>query len=159
MPTKKILPLTATFFFAGFILAYVLFSSFPDYVLPASAGEYTLVASQPNEAFVTRLLFSLFLGLAFVSVPVASWYAGRYSHHATSAIMTAIYFAVMIGSIVLLVFYYKSHFAEMFSALGIQSTIPIPLDTIPYYRIPLLATLVTCFAGFLHRFLSSRKNY
>jgi MFS family permease len=159
MPTKKILPLTATFFFVGFILAYVLFSSFPGYVLPASEGEYTLVTRQPNEAFLTRLLFSLFLGLAFVSAPVASWCAGRYSHQATLAIAVAIYFAVMIGSIVLLVFYYKSHFAEMFSALGIHSTIPIPLDTIPYYRIPLLATLVTCFAGLLHRILRRRKNY
>ncbi len=159
MPTKRILPLTAAFFFAGAILAYVLFSSFPDYVLPTSAGEYTLVTRQPNEAFLTRLLFSLLLGLAFASAPAASWYTGRYSNQTTFTVTTAIYFAVMIGSIALLILYYKSHFAEMFSALGIQSTIPISLDTIPYYRIPLLATFVTCFAALLYRVFRGRKSY
>ncbi len=159
MPTKKILLVTAAFFFAGAILAYVQFSSFPNYVLPTLASEYTLVARQHNEAFLTRLLFSLFLGLAFASAPAASWHTGRYGNQAMFRATTAIYFAVMAGSITLLIVYYKSHFAEMFSALGIQPTMPIPLDTIPYYRIPLLATLVTCSAALLYRVARRRKKY
>jgi MFS family permease len=158
MPTKNVFLLMAACFIAGFMLAYALFYSFPDYVLPASTSEYTLVTSQANEAFATRVLFSFFVGLAFLSAPFASWYASKYSRHTTWVFTTAIYLAITTGAIVLLVLYYRSHFAEMFSALGIQATMPIPLDTIPYYRIPLLAAFVTCLAGLMHRVLRKAKT-
>ena len=158
MSIKKVLPMAALLFIAGTILADLMFTTFADLLLPKAAGEYTLIATQLHEVFITRLLFSLSVGLAFSSATFASWFTSKNTKQTNLSFTTASFIVVMVGSMVIVSLYYKNHFAALFSALDIQPGTPIALDTIPYCQIPLIGAVVTCVIAIIYKIYKTKNT-
>lgn len=148
MSPKKIFVILLLFLLVGAGVGYFTFSMFPDWLFPGSSTEHTLVATQENETFVTRSLFSFFVALAFAAVPLSALITFRFSANDRYPVMIFSSTVIMIVSMLAGIFYYQGHFSEMFAALG-QEGISIRLDTVPYYKIPLLSAGATIIVGLL----------
>lgn len=151
MDTKKIIYFFICYFIFGALVGYFSFASYPDLLLPAVSHEYTLVVTDPSELVLTRVLYSFFVALAFLSVPFTTYISSsllkviRFSMPSLLIMFQIIMIIIATVEIVI----YQHFYAESLDVSHMVINFSLPLDAIPYYKIPIIITLLTICSGFL----------
>lgn len=143
MPVRKILYLTVGLILIGGITGYFLFSIFPDLLLPKSSLEYTLITVQANEIFISRSIFSVLIAGVFAISPISALVSFKFTKANHYPVTIIIFLVITLFSMLTSIFYYKNYFAELFTANSIDASMPIKLNIIPYFEIPIVGIGVT----------------
>jgi len=147
MSKKIVLLLMSILFIVGATTGYSLFTVVPDFLLPPSQNEYTLVVTGPNELFITRILFSVLFAISFAAVPISALISNKFSSHANYSVMITSSGIIMALSMSVSVIYYKNYFINVLSMPQIVESAALELARMPYNQIPLYSITVTLLFG------------
>lgn len=157
MTSGKSLIILVIYFAVGACVGYLLFSSFPELLLPGIPDKHTLVSTEPYEITLTQVLFSFFCGIAFLSVPFATLVSvNSFKINRFTLLLIAFQTFMLAASYAAIVFYIYS-FTQMFDATQAAAGLTLPLSIIPYYKLPIFVAAVTVCASLL--FLPFRKKH
>lgn len=158
MSVKNITIIFVAFFVAGGSIGYIVFPDFPVLFLQAWADKYSVIATQKNEIFLTRMFFSFLVAFAFVSMPLSAMVSVGFVPANVRAVRI-LAFALIISMVALgCVLYYQNQFSHLFSAFESEDGFSIKLDMIPYYAIPAISAISTVSVALLYLLVLNFKG-
>lgn len=150
-------------FCIGAVFGFLFESTFTQLILQPELTKIEAVSTNVSQPFVSKTVFSFFVGLVFASIPISGIIASNFAQLNRSYLWILFFISVVIATTTAAISYYRNYFYELsistdtsslsraFDEAGISNsdTTYIALDKIPYSTIPILSIGICLTLAFL----------